>query len=219
MKQKSIQTHFDNIAENYDFYKEKNSFYYKNLKKLLRKYIPGNKHVLEIGCGTGDLLNNLVPGMGYGYDISSKMISRAREKHAESLNLIFSDKWPKSKFDYIFMSDVIEHLDKPKETFLKAKNNMNKNTKFIVTMANPVWEPVLMLAEKLKFKMPEGPHHRAKAKDIRIWIKDCGLKTIEHNYLLLVPVEIPFITDFANKYLIKIFKPLAFIEYFVITLK
>lgn len=117
------------------------------------------------------------------------------------------------------MSDVIEHLDKPKETFLKAKNNMNKNTKFIVTMANPVWEPVLMLAEKLKFKMPEGPHHRAKAKDIRIWIKDCGLKTIEHNYLLLVPVEIPFITDFANKYLIKIFKPLAFIEYFVITLK
>lgn len=219
MRQKSIQTHFDNIAENYDYYKTKNSFYYKNLKKLLRKHIPGNKSVFEIGCGTGDLLNNLVPGMGYGYDISPKMISIAVNKHADSLNLIFSTKWPKTKFDYIFMSDVIEHLDKPKETFVKAKTNMNKNTKFIITMANPIWEPILMLAEKLKLKMPEGPHKRAKTEDIRLWIKESGLEIQEHSYTLLVPIRIPVLTDFANKYLIKLFEPLAFIEYFVITLK
>lgn len=114
------------------------------------------------------------------------------------------------------MSDVIEHLDNPKETFLKAKSNMDKNTKFIVTMANPIWEPILIVAEKLKLKMPEGPHKRMAFNDLRIMIEDLGMKITKHDYGLLVPVKIPFVTDFANQHLLKYLKRLAFIEYFVV---
>jgi hypothetical protein len=84
-------------------------------------------------------------------------------------------------------------------------------------MANPLWEPLLMMAEKLRLKMPEGPHKRVLFNDLRIMIEDLGMKIEKHDYKLLVPIRIPLITDFANKYLEKYLKKLAFIEYVIIT--
>lgn len=232
MGKTKVEKHFDKVAGDYDYYKSKNSFYYDNLKKLLKSLIPANKNVLEIGCGTGDLLNHLRPKRGYGYDISSEMISIAKVKYRKARNLTFSTVFPLTinrqsfdfiftskdgKCEYIFMSDVIEHLEKPEETFKKVSKVMEKNTKLVITMANPFWEPVLMLAEKLKLKMPEGPHNRISNYQLSIFIKKSGMKITKHDYKLLVPVKIPVITNFANKYLEKYFRKLAFIEYFVVT--
>ena len=214
MRKTASEKHFDEIAREYDFYKSKNYFYYNNLKKLLGSLIPKNRKVFEVGCGTGELLNHLRPKYGYGYDISQKMISISKSKFRIS-NLTFSTSWPKEKFDYIFMSDVIEHLDDPKETLRKISGLMDRKSVFVCTMANPAWEPVLMIAEKLDLKMPEGPHKRVAFNDLRLTVNDLGMKIIKHDYKLLVPIGIPFITDLANKYFERYFKKLSFMEYFV----
>ena len=146
-----------------------------------------------------------------------EMVLISRSKFQNSKYLTFSTEWPKEKFDYIFMSDVIEHLENPKDTFKKISMLMDKDTIFICTMANPVWEPVLMVAEKLGLKMPEGPHKRVAYEDLRIMIEESGMRITKHDYKLLVPVEIPLLTMFANRYLEKYFKKLAFIEYFTAT--
>ena len=219
MSKTKVEKHFDKVAKKYDFYKKKNSFYYENLKKLLGREIPKGGNVLEIGCGTGDLLNHLRPKIGYGYDISSEMISISNSKFLISKNLTFSTEFPLTinhqPFDYIFMSDVIEHLEKPGETFKQISKLMNNKSKLVITMANPIWETPLMIAEKLKLKMPEGPHKRVAFNDLRIMIQDSGMRITKHDYKLLVPVKIPLITKFANKYLEKTLKKFCFIEYFV----
>ena len=117
------------------------------------------------------------------------------------------------KFDYIFMSDVIEHLEKPEAVFGKISRLMHKDSIFVNTMANPGWEPILMVWEKLGWKMPEGPHNRTKYQELRIIMKEAGLKVTKHNYTMLIPIYIPFVSAFMNKYLEKPFKRLAFIEY------
>ncbi len=224
MSKTKVEKHFDKVAKKYDFYKKKNSFYYENLKKLLGREIPRGGNVLEIGCGTGDLLNHLKPGKGYGFDVSSEMISISNYKFRNSKNLTFSTKWPDvftpegERHDYIFMSDVIEHLEEPEVTFRQISKLMSERSKFIITMANPIWEPALMLAEKLKLKMPEGPHNRITNHELQIMIEKAGMKIIKHDYKLLIPVGIPFVTNFANKYLEKYLKRLAFIEYFITVL-
>lgn len=222
MTKTKVEKHFDKVAESYDFYKKKNSFYYDNLKKLLRSLIPPKSDVFEFGCGTGELLASLNPKNGYGFDISKEMIKLAKFKHKPNKNLIFSTELPSTinhqslVFDYIFMSDVIEHLENPAETFKEISKLMDKNTKYIITMANPIWEPFLMLAEKLRLKMPEGPHKRIKYRDLRSEIEKKGLRIIKHDYTLLIPVKIPLITKFVNKYFEKPLKRLAFIEYLVV---
>ncbi|MGA2910186.1 MAG: class I SAM-dependent methyltransferase [Candidatus Microgenomates bacterium] len=216
MKSRSdVEKHFDIVAGSYDSGKVKYSYYYGNLKKLLKTLILKNKRVFEIGCGTGDLLNSVKPKYGYGMDISSEMIRIANMKYSQKKQIHFSIKWPKDKFDYIFMSDVIEHLENPVETFQKISKLMGPKTIFINTMANPIWEPVLMVAEKLRLKMPEGKHKRIKYMDLGFMIQESGMKITRHGYRLLIPIKIPIITDFANKYLEKGLQKLAFIEYFV----
>jgi 2-polyprenyl-3-methyl-5-hydroxy-6-metoxy-1,4-benzoquinol methylase len=143
------------------------------------------------------------------------MVNLAKSKYELQKNLMFFTKWPGESFDYIFMSDVIEHLEKPSEIFDKISKLMDKNTVFINTMANPFWEPVLMVAEKLKLKMPEGPHKRITNHQLSIIIESSGMKIVKHDYKLLMPVKIPVLTNFINKYLEKPFKKLAFIEYFI----
>lgn len=216
MAKTPVQKHFDTIAAKYSFYKNKNKFYYQNLKKLLSKYIPKNSEVFEVGCGTGDLLTYLDPSMGYGVDISSEMVDIAKNKYTNRKNITFSTQWPNRKWDFIFMSDVIEHLEDPHKTFLEIYKRMNQRSVFLMTMANPIWEPILILGEKLGYKMPEGPHNRLSGRNIKRIISKAGLTVTDHDYKLLIPVKIPYITDFANFYLEKYFKKICFIEYFIV---
>jgi len=210
-----VQQHFDSIAKNYDQYKRKNKFYYQNLKKLLSKLIPSNKKVLEVGCATGDLIVYLKPKYGVGVDISKKMIALAKRKNSHLRNIKFLSTWPKEKFEYIFMSDVIEHLEDPERTFKDISKLMGPETLFICTMANPIWEPILMIAEKFRLKMPEGKHKRINFRQIEELLERSNLRIIKHDYKLLIPVYLPWIANFINKYLERYLKRYAFIEYFI----
>lgn len=215
IKSDAVARHFDEIAEEYDFYKKKNSFYYGNLKRLLHLFIPKDQKVLEVGCGTGNLLTSTNPKFGYGTDLSSEMIKIAKSKHKDDRNLTFSTLWPEGKFRYVFMSDVVEHLEKPESVFKKISNRMDSQSIFINTMANPLWELLLMAAEGLGLKMPEGKHRRIKYAQINKLLRNVGLKVIKHDYKLLIPIRIPFFTEFANKHLERHLKKLAFIEYLI----
>lgn len=207
-----VKKHFDEVAVTYDKGKKKYSYYYSNIKTLLNRFIPKNKKVLEIGCGTGDLLAFLKPKIGYGMDISSEMIRIARKKHKGH---VFNTKLPNKKFDYIFMTDVIEHLEDPKKMFSEISKLMHKNSVFVNTMANPIWEPMLMFWEHRGWKMPEGPHNRISYQKLKTILVKSNMKIIKHDYFLLFPIFIPAITNFMNKYVERFFKKYAFIEYIV----
>jgi ubiquinone/menaquinone biosynthesis C-methylase UbiE len=216
MKKTAVEKHFDDIAKTYNFYKEKNRFYYDNLKKLISDHVPKGSKVLEVGCGTGDLIAHLNPKKGWGMDISKEMTLIAKKRYDKKRSLRFSTKWPDNKYDYILMSDVIEHLEDPDETFKNISERMSKKSVFLLTMANPIWEPILLLAEKMGLKMPEGPHKRISYRKLKRKIERSQMRVIKHDYSLLLPVNFPYITGFVNKYLEPYFKRLAFIEYMVV---
>jgi ubiquinone/menaquinone biosynthesis C-methylase UbiE len=222
-KMKSIvENHFDKVAVDYDLYKKKNKYYYDNLKKLLKTLIPQNKNVFEFGCGTGELLTSLKPTSGVGYDLSPEMIKLAKRKYKFNKKLSFTHRslfTVHRSLDYVFMTDVIEHLEDPLAEFKKISKLMNKKTIFICTMANPIWEPILMIWEKLGLKMKEGPHKRIRFEDLRIMIQESGMKVIKHDYKLLIPIKVPMITYFANTYLEKYLNKYAFIEYVIASKK
>src|SRR3989338_6181156 len=117
MKNKTTaEQHFDKHAENYDHHKEVNWYYYKNLKSIPLKYLPNiKKHsVLEVGCVTGQIIASLSPKYGVGTDISRNMIDIANKKYRSKKLKFFVDNIENlklnEKFDYIIMTDVVEHL-------------------------------------------------------------------------------------------------------------
>src|SRR4030067_1078897 len=105
----AIARYFDRQAPERDRWKRENRFYHEYIEKLCRFHIPPGSTVLEIGSGTGDLLNALAPSRGVGIDISPRMVEIASRKYphltfrvgnAEDLPLT-------EKFDYIVLSDVL----------------------------------------------------------------------------------------------------------------
>ncbi len=189
-----VKTHFNSIANEYDYWKKRNDYYYQNLKSLLRSLIPAKQKVWEIGCGTGDILVSLDPEHGWGTDISEEMISRARVKHRYS-HISFDpvniyDLGHYQEFDYVVMVDVMEHILEPSTFIKKLRTLVRPGAKVIVTVANPIWEPFLYLAEKLKLKMPEGPHYRLSTRQTEKLFRNAGFSVVKRDSHLLVPVKI-----------------------------
>jgi len=212
-----VKVHFEKIAPSYDSYKRKNWYYYKSVKNILARFVPQNKTVLELGCGTGDILAHLNPYKGVGVDISPKMVALARRKHrGTNMKFIASDITTlrlTAHFDFIIMVDVVEHLGDVKKSFAAIARHMDKNTTLFSSMINPLWEPVFLAAEKLGLKMPEGPHRRIPFSLINTYLTDLGITVIRHDYQVLCPVYIPILTDVLNSFVEPLLKPLCCIEY------
>ena len=218
-----VEKHFNTIAENYDYFKKKNWYYYKNLKMLYRQLIPRQSSVLEIGCGTGDLISEIDARQSFGIDISSEMIKIAQKKHPKiSFEATTIENFKTNKvFDYIFLADVIEHLENIPNTIKAINKICTTDTKIIFTYANPIWEPILMLLEKLGLKMPEGPHYRIPFYKFKKILEDNNLQAIERDWRLLLPTNIPLISESINStfYHIPLLKKLGMLEYIIIEKK
>src|ERR1700730_18878800 len=82
-QKRATALHFDALAGERDRWKAKNAYYHRSIERLCRRFIPPGSRVLELGCGTGDLLAALSPDPkgSMGIDISPAMVDRARAKY------------------------------------------------------------------------------------------------------------------------------------------
>lgn len=104
-----------------------------------------NQSIVDIGCGTGELLSHLSlefsPENLLGLDISKVGILKARENYP-NLNFAlievkdegFSSSTMKSAADIIVCSEVLEHLEEPKEILRFISNNLLTSGFLIVTV-------------------------------------------------------------------------------------
>jgi ubiquinone/menaquinone biosynthesis C-methylase UbiE len=202
-----VQAHFDAIAPRYDSFKNRNWYYYSTLKELLRQTVGTSRNVLEVGCGTGEILAALEIQNGIGLDISEAMIARAKEKFADVGRLIFvagtleTLKMDRADYDCILLVDVIEHLESLSKTVQHLRRISEPSTRVVVSMANPSWEPLLMLIERLGLKMPEGPHWRISSKQLIAEFRRFGFDLKLKKRYLHLPVYVPFLSSAINRML------------------
>src|ERR1700742_2674155 len=67
-----------------------NEAYHADDLKFMRFLIPPGKRVLELGCGTGELLAALAPSHGVGVDFGTETLARARARFPK-LNFVRGD--------------------------------------------------------------------------------------------------------------------------------
>lgn len=113
---KVVWEHFDEFASRLDRWRQRNLYYYHDLEKLHQFLIPTNAKVLDIGCGTGDLLAATKPEIGVGIDLSEKVVAIAQQKYPNlqfySLDVekITPEQIGIQHFDYIILSGVMGYL-------------------------------------------------------------------------------------------------------------
>jgi ubiquinone/menaquinone biosynthesis C-methylase UbiE len=77
------QAHWDAVAQKRDSWRGWGGAYHRRIRDVYRHLVAPGQRVLEVCCGTGDLLAALEPKRGVGVDFSAEMIRRGRERHPE----------------------------------------------------------------------------------------------------------------------------------------
>jgi ubiquinone/menaquinone biosynthesis C-methylase UbiE len=195
--------HFDAIASERDKWIKKGAYYHRELEKYLRFLIPANSSIIEIGCGTGNTLAALNPSRGVGIDISPKMIEIAKKKfpHLQFEVGDLEDLQIEEKFDYVLIIETIGHVDDIQVAFNELHKVCKPETRIIIVYYNYLWEPVLKFAEFTGFRMKHLLEHWLPLEDIANLLYLSDFEVIKKGYRFLLPVYIPFISAFFNKFL------------------
>ena len=198
-----IATRFDGLAASREAWIARNRYYYEDQKRYYRFLVPEGVSVLEVGCGTGDLLETLNPSRGVGVDISSEMVCVASRKHPRMefrhVDVERIEPWGET-FDVLILADVVGHLHDIEETLMRLRSFCRPDTRVIVSYYNFLWEPILKAGEKVGLKMPQEHQNWLSTEDICNVLSLAHFEVVKTESRLLVPKKIPLLGDLVNRY-------------------
>ncbi len=118
---------FDLWAPNYDFLLT--TVFYQAVHKRLLEYVklPDEPNILDLGCGTGRLLNRLATQFptlqGTGLDLSAEMLRQAQQRNQHGVRLVYKQgnaeslPFAGSEFDAVFNTLSFLHYPNPQQVF------------------------------------------------------------------------------------------------------
>lgn len=202
MDKTTIRDYFNSITGQRGKWKKRNAYYNKSLEKYFSFIIPADSRVLEIGCGTGELLNSVAPSYGVGIDFAQDMIAVAKEKFPYLHFRVddFEDLQFDEKFDYVILSDLTMSMWDVQAGFGKLKKVCHPRTRIVISNYNYLWEPLLKLAEKLGLKLKQPNQNWLSTQDVRNLLQLEGFDVVKTEKKLLCPFYIPLLSAFFNRF-------------------
>lgn len=162
--EQAVRAHYAELAATYN--DKANQACQRAYEDLVRETLRGCERVLEIGAGASDLLAVLGPSFGLASDISFHMLA-ARSDHAARLccdaaHLPCAD----DSVDGVFSINVLEHAPNLEGLVRESARVLRPGGRFLAVTPNGDVEWLLDLLEKLKLKLPEGPHQFLNTNDL-----------------------------------------------------
>jgi len=177
--------------------------FHRQLLEAHRHRIPGGAHVLEWGCGSGEVLSGLKPTRGLGLDFSAGMIAKARELHPGSaLEYRVADVEKEvvdEPYDYIVMNYLIGYLPDVQAALANLAPSARPRTRLVLTSLNHLWQGPLIWAQWLGWVTPQPPSNWLTTDDLVNLLELAGWEVIEKTTEQLCPIHIPFIAPFVNR--------------------
>ncbi len=200
MTKAELRAWFDALAPERDRWMQRARYYHEQLVRVCQSLIPPGATVLDLGCGTGDLLAALRPARGVGIDLSPEMVLLARSKYphldfregdAEAIEI-------EERFDYVLLSDLVGHLTDVQSCFEGLHRVTHRESKVVITYYNFLWEPVLKLAERLRLKMPQREQNWLGMRDIENLLRLTDFEPVRRAYRVLLPLRVPALAQLLN---------------------
>jgi len=204
-----VRQYFDDIAPQIDRWRDRNHYYYQDLESLHRFLIPPGSRVLEIGCGTGDLLAATKPAVGVGIDFAPAILQIARSKYPQ-LQFYCLDaetitpadlRSVATTFDFIILSGGLSHLSNIQLVLQNLQLFCHRRTRVILSFHNFLWQPVLRLAERLGLRRPQPLQSWLSMHDVQNLLLITGYTPIKLGRRFLVPKYVPWLSDVINRYI------------------
>ena len=180
-----MKKYFDKIAIDRIKYRKRRSYYWESITKYIDYFLTDDQSVLEVGCGTGELIGKIKGKEKIGIDFSELMIENAKKQF----------------FDVIILSNIIGYLNDVHKVFGELYELSDSSTKIIITYYNFLWEPFIKFAEFLRIKKKTPIQSWLSHYDIENLLNLSGFEVFRRNKRMLIPINIPIISFLFNRFI------------------
>lgn len=217
-RKRYVRDSYEAIAPVREKWIRKNSYFYRKLGTFLKFIIEPRKSVLLFRSELGQLFDPIEPSRATGVDISKTMVELARAKHPD---YDFQCGDPEhfrgeGRYDYIVFYSLGDIID-IERAFLNSADMAAEDTRLIVINYNYLWQPLVKLAEKIGWKVPQPTQNWLNAPVIENMLHISGFEVVKQYHQVLFPVGIPVLSWFLNDIAAKIpvIKKLCFLQILV----
>jgi SAM-dependent methyltransferase len=195
-------------------------YYHRRIQEVYRLQVAPHQRVLEIGCGTGDLLAALQPAYGVGVDFSPDTIRLAEARHPD-LHFVCADAHDlplAEPFDVIVLSDLLNDVWDVQQVLAECRRLATPRTRLIVNSYSRVWQAPLTLARKLKLARPVLPQNWLTVEDLVNLLELADFEVIGRWSEVLCPVPLSLVSNAANRFVVRLwpFHALALTNFLIV---
>jgi len=179
----------------------------RSYRKLLAHYynllIPADASVLEIGCGSGELLAHLHAARKTGIDLSPRQVEAARarvpgaEFHVQAGELLALS----GRFDYIIVSDTLNLAADVQQLFERLHGVSHENTRLVFNYFSSLWRPALAAARWLGLHSRQPQSSWISSADMRNLLRLSDWEPVFTQSRLLLPVNLLGLAPLINRWL------------------
>ena len=184
-------------------------YWHTRVQEALSARIPAGQRVLDIGCGSGDILAAMAPSHGVGIDLSRRAIDIARTRHRDA-RLQFHEgdgtdpaflSTVEGTFDVILIVNAITHFVDVQAAFEALQAKCHPGTRLLVYSYSRLWQPLLGLAERLGLKGRAPAESWLPPEEVRAMLALADFEVERRYALVVMPAPVPVIASLMNRYL------------------
>jgi SAM-dependent methyltransferase len=211
----SEKQHLDRIC---DYYEQQTGIakaaetYRDMLARYYNILIPATASLLEVGCGSGDLLLRLHGKSKCGVDLSPAQIKRARDKVPDAEFYVQAGEelsLPGRTFDYIVLSETLNLAVDVQLILDQLRAVSTRQTRLIINVYNALWRPLISLATALGLR-GRHPESNWLSKDTLVGLLSlAGWELIRCESRILCPVKLIGLENLLNGFVAPFLSPLC----------
>jgi SAM-dependent methyltransferase len=203
----TTKEHLCQLREHYERKQQlgKAAIHYREM--LARYYnllIPQKASVIEIGCGSGELLARLNGSSKTGVDLSPSQVEQARIRVPDGNFYVQAGEeldLPGKKFDYIVVSETLNLAADVQMVLDRAKTISSGRTRLIINIYNTLWRPLISLATSLGLRAHHPQSNWLSKSDIVHLFRLTGWDLVRSEARILCPIALGGLEGTLNAFL------------------
>lgn len=183
-------------------------YLHEDLSAALRRLIPTDASVLEVGCGAGDLIASLPNTKKQGVDLLPEVVETARRRHP-SVPFEVEDATappPASvvRWDAIICDRLCHSVFDVRALLGNLRRRLSDNGLIYLVTFNYLWELPARLAELARWKRPAPTSNWLSHSDFRNLFDIAGLEIVRYEDRLLLPLDLGPLSAVLNRYVARL---------------
>jgi SAM-dependent methyltransferase len=166
--------------------------------------IPASASVLEIGCGSGELLSRLRATRKTGVDLSATQIAAARQRVPDAEFLVHAGELidlDDRRFDVIIISDTLNLAADVQHLLERLHLVSHSGTRLLINFQNSLWRPLFSVARSLGLKAAHPQNSWLASSDVLNLLQLAGWSAVCRQGRILVPFSALGLGALVNRWL------------------